>query len=521
MRGFVSAAVAVAGVSVASGLFLDRTRQLRGDPIGSPLWDVMRVGVDHPDVVDEYSKTVASGELNADGFTPTGCFPDLNLKTRDLHGSSTSYEGPVSVIKYEAVVEKTKREPMTVKVCYEFCRRFDGVKFFGITNGSNCYCEPMFNVATAGNTGGCKVPCEGNAGEMCGGPDASSIFEMHNCPPKEKFSAEKMTMFTETKTVVGELGTATKTCIDNLVKAGSKLVETQKQKGNTVSMKHQKALTQGYQDITADLNALPFEAAKLASDLETALGAYSGLGDSAKEADVEKSMAGVELAADAVAQGSPKLAQVFEKCHPNITATGAAIGFYTSINEATSAQSCDGKFVGTPFVVSGTNPADACAQKCQNTLAPEQCVGFQVYKGILPEPYSGPVWRKVGNYGEMMGEPCGGLFRFLSADGNSYSEYDFTGIVPGVRVTCRPFGPFPGDGGHCECADGVAQVKEAGEICMLFSEIAGVTLYNKPDCPTTAPLEGKCYVPKTELSAHQLHTKAETVSLPYCFSDSP
>lgn len=507
-------ALTLCSASAVSGLILRKAQDSVDPSVASDLWNVTRVGVDLPGVKSEYAATKESGELKADGFLPTGCFPDRNLKTRDLHGSETSYEGPVSVIKYEDVVAKTEREPMTQQVCYEFCRKFEQVKFFGVTNGSKCYCEPMFNVATAGNSGGCKVPCEGNPGQMCGGPDMSSIFEMHNCPPKERFTTDKMTKFTGLKTSVSELGEATKTCIDDLVKSGSKLVETQKQKGNTISMKHQKAFTQGYQDTIADLNALPFEAAKLAAELETALGTYSGLGANAKEAEVEKSMAAVELASEAIENAVPKLSQVFSECHPNITATGDAIGFYTSISEETSAQSCDGKFIGTPFIVSGTDPVDSCAQKCQNTMAPEQCVGFQVYKGLFSE-YKGPTWRKVAD-DEHIGlcfEP--GAMRYIDPNGN-YFEMEHPGFVFYCGPQSQPM-PNVVPGGQCECTDALSQVKEAGELCMLFSEIAGVTQYNKPDCPTTAPLEAKCYVPKTDLSAHQLHTKADTVSLPYCF----
>lgn len=441
MRGryLVSAA---AGASVASGLFLDKSKGLKKqDPIGSPLWDVMRVGVDLPKVVDEYTKTLKSGELKADGYNPTGCFPDLNLKTRDLHGSSTSYEGPISVIKYEDVEEKTKMKPMTAKVCYEFCRRFDGVKFFGLKNGNKCYCEPMFVVGTAGNSGGCKVPCEGNAGEMCGGPDMSSIFEMHDCPPKAKFSAEAVVAFNDLKTGVKSVGEQAKQCIDTLVKGGSALVNGQEQKGNTISMKHQKAMTGSYQSILADLNALPFESEKVSASLEGALGAYSSLAAGSNAAETELKMTEVELAADAAAAALPQVTAVYESCHPNITSDGNALSFYTTISETASAQTCDGKAV-SPVV--HVQSAEHCAKLCAETLAPTACVGFQFYSGLV------------------------------------------AGSEP---------------------------------VCMMFSEISGVALYSKADCPTNAPLEGKCYVPKTEISAHQLAVKADTVALDYCFHE--
>jgi len=436
MRGKASISLALAGPAVVSSLFLNKQKQ---SPIGSPLWDVMRVGVDLPKVVSEYTATVASGELKADGFTPTGCFPDRNLKTRDLHGKSTAYEGPISVIKYEDVVGKTEQKPMSHEVCYEFCRRHDNVKFFGITNGSKCYCEPMFVVATAGNSGGCKVACEGNPGQMCGGPDNSDIFEMHNSPPKEKFSNDAILAFTDLKTGVKEIGDKAKECIDNLVKSGSSLVNSQKEKGNTISMKHQKAMTESYQAILADINALPFESAKVSAKLENAMGAYSGLAADAQAADSEAKMKAVELASDEAVAALPQITSMFEQCHPNIESDGTALSFYTPISQTASSQACDGKIM-TP--VTAVKDSDACAKLCTETTAPTQCVGFQFYQGLTQAQTS---------------------------------------------------------------------------TCVMFSDISGVALYSKADCPTTAPLDAKCYVPKADISAHELAVKDETLALDYCF----
>lgn len=435
--------VSTFAVTAVSGLFLDTRRNSRG-PIDAPLWDVMRVGTDLPKVISEYKTTLESGELKADGYTPTGCFPDRNLKTRDLHGSSTSYEGPISVIKYEDVIGKTERKPMTPQVCYEFCRRFDGVKFFGITNGSKCYCEPMFVVATAGNTGGCKVACEGNPGAMCGGPDFSSIWEMHDCPPKEKFSPEAILAFGDLKTGVKTVGDDAKMCIDNLVKSGSELVTTQKQKGNTITMKHQKAMTGSYQSILADINALPFHHEEVAANLDLALGEYSGLAGDAKASLQEEKMKAVELASDAAAAALPQITAAYETCHPNITSDGSALSYYTMISDTATSQTCDGKIITPVNQVGGSQePAELCAKLCSETLAPTQCVGFQLYQGLT----------------------------------------------------------------------------DAGAVCMMFSEIHGVALYAKEGCPTTAPLDGKCYVPSADISAHQLAVKDETLALDYCFHE--
>jgi len=377
-RYISSSVLAVSSAAtVASGIFLKKSPAAKPSPLASPLWDVTRVGVDLPKVIEEYKTTLSSGELKADGYSPAGCFPDNNLKARDLHGKSTAYEGPISVIRYEDVVAKTEQKAMTPNVCYEFCRRFDGVKFFGITNGSKCYCEPMFVVGTAGNTGGCKVACAGNPGQMCGGPDASSIFEMHDCPPKELFGPKAVVAFNELKNGVSKMTEDVSSCAKALVSAGSKLVTTQKQKGNTISMKHQAAMTQSYQALIADVNALPFDGKKVAAALEKSLGTYAGVSSgTGKASDTEAAMNAVEAASDAASAALPALVKVYETCAPDVEATDADLSTYKTIE---GSQTCDGKIITPVHEVADVN---ACAKLCTETLAPTQCVGFQHYFGL-------------------------------------------------------------------------------------------------------------------------------------------
>jgi len=252
--------------------------------------------------------------------------------------------------------------------------------------------------------------------------------------------------FNDLKTNVKKAGEDAKTCIDSLVKEGSQLVESQKQKGNTVTMKHQKAMTQSYQSILADINGLAFKAGEVSAALEGALGKYGGMGGSVSAADREKIMKEVETSADAAAEALPQIYAMYEKCHPMVEDTKGALSFYQTISETASAQSCDGKVIGPAFMVNGgADAAASCAKKCTDTVAPTQCVGFQLY----------------------------------------------TGLVSGVGES----------------------------VCMLFSEISGVALYSKKGCPTTAPKEGKCYVPKVDIDAHELAVKGNTNALDYCFHE--
>lgn len=71
--------------------------------------------------------------------------------------------------------------PMTPRMCFDFCRQKEEMKFFGLKQGRECYCAPYFHAASSGGQGECNTPCEGDAKEMCGGMEKSSLFEMHLC----------------------------------------------------------------------------------------------------------------------------------------------------------------------------------------------------------------------------------------------------------------------------------------------------------------------------------------------------
>mmetsp|Transcript_130352 Transcript_130352/g.260006 ORF Transcript_130352/g.260006 Transcript_130352/m.260006 type:complete len:445 (-) Transcript_130352:22-1356(-) len=70
--------------------------------------------------------------------------------------------------------------PMQPRLCFDFCRQHAEAKFFGL-QGSNCYCSPYYHAKSTGGQGACSFHCEGDKKELCGGPEKSSLFEMHMC----------------------------------------------------------------------------------------------------------------------------------------------------------------------------------------------------------------------------------------------------------------------------------------------------------------------------------------------------
>jgi len=120
-----------------------------------------------------------------DGYMPAGCLLDELLQFGDKFGTNKfQYKmgsvANISIVRYEVVVAKEDRKPMSTGVCYEFCRTVPGMGTFGIAHGRDCYCAPYFS-QIAGDSSECDEVCEGNNAEMCGGHTKSSVFMMHTC----------------------------------------------------------------------------------------------------------------------------------------------------------------------------------------------------------------------------------------------------------------------------------------------------------------------------------------------------
>lgn len=120
-----------------------------------------------------------------DGFSMVSCLKDYMHVHGDKHGDGKfSYKladiSNVSIVHYEEMVPSEDAEPMTHEICFGFCRSIPEMRFFGITNGRDCYCTPYYK-QMAGDSSDCDAPCDGNPSIMCGGKAKSSIFEMHAC----------------------------------------------------------------------------------------------------------------------------------------------------------------------------------------------------------------------------------------------------------------------------------------------------------------------------------------------------
>jgi len=110
-----------------------------------------------------------------DGFSRVACETDITPPEHRLYFKEHACVGmpPGSSCRLQEL-------GMTPSLCFDFCRQHKDMKFFGIEYGRDCYCGVYFHPKSTGG-GDCNLPCEGDSKEMCGGPEKSSLFEMHWC----------------------------------------------------------------------------------------------------------------------------------------------------------------------------------------------------------------------------------------------------------------------------------------------------------------------------------------------------
>eukprot|EP00428_Durinskia_dybowskii_P057310 CAMPEP_0170323550 /NCGR_PEP_ID=MMETSP0116_2-20130129/62586_1 /TAXON_ID=400756 /ORGANISM="Durinskia baltica, Strain CSIRO CS-38" /LENGTH=688 /DNA_ID=CAMNT_0010576475 /DNA_START=414 /DNA_END=2476 /DNA_ORIENTATION=+ len=123
-----------------------------------------------------------------DGFYQVDCVKDMMFHHGDkFHDNKFDYDAgkvaDVSIVHYDTYVAKEDQEPMTVEVCWNFCKNVSGAQFFGLRRGAECYCTPAFDSFSGGNDDAtaCDQPCDGNPSQMCGGDRHEDMYEMHDC----------------------------------------------------------------------------------------------------------------------------------------------------------------------------------------------------------------------------------------------------------------------------------------------------------------------------------------------------
>jgi glyoxal oxidase-like protein/WSC domain-containing protein len=70
---------------------------------------------------------------------------------------------------------------MTVELCIAGCAA-EGYTIAGVEYAGECWCDTQFRNLGAPTTSGCNMPCNGNAQEMCGGPNRLNVYQQGGTP---------------------------------------------------------------------------------------------------------------------------------------------------------------------------------------------------------------------------------------------------------------------------------------------------------------------------------------------------
>lgn len=98
-------------------------------------------------------------DVTSMGYKYVGCATDGS--TRSLTGANTA------------------TSTMTVQSCVTYCKGL-GYSYAGLEYASQCFCGnsmPTADLPVVGEYGGCSMACAGNSTQLCGGPNALSLYQ--------------------------------------------------------------------------------------------------------------------------------------------------------------------------------------------------------------------------------------------------------------------------------------------------------------------------------------------------------
>jgi len=342
-----------------------------------------------------------------DGFFDVGCFDDAMLEFGDKYGNNADKYGSVashanvSIVKYSELVHKEDAQPMTPRVCFEFCRTIQGMVFFGISNGDECYCEPYYK-PQAGDADGCDVPCVGDPTQMCGSKKKSTIWEMHLCADTAEDIKKGVILGTEALSFFHESAAMTVLLADKMSAAGDALETVAglsgspesgdlgmkaKQSGGILAKAFMpgRAIYTALYHATTEAKALKgedFTVASTASKAERAVEAIM-YNDHPVVLEAKKIydlvMASYPAANyDALDMKEKDILHKYLKDPSKKVIKDyrdASYAFSTTMEP--EASTCSGDLIGLPKISLGLN---GCGLACDQTLFPKVCVGFGFYQ---------------------------------------------------------------------------------------------------------------------------------------------
>jgi len=340
--------------------------------------------------IDEIKKSFSegTGTVYKDGFYHVNCIDDAMKEFADKHGASghekyAAQSTGVSIVKYSTVIAKEDQEEMTHSVCYNFCRRIEGMNFFGIQNGRDCYCTPYYKQQAGAGSENCDLPCDGNNGQMCGGTKKSDMFQMHWCGDAVEGLNSAKTLLLAAKGELKGLYDNMKTCADKLQAAGKKLQEVESVDSGDKYVGDMAMAAKGAAGDYLKLNKkVPSDAKlqKVVDDMPT-----GDMSSPENAMAAEKSMEDMDLFEALANDGIDDLTEATAACGDAAAPAdlesvdkkyfSVAKFVEEDIDDKWKAHSttCGGDFIGSASIRS----TDECAAYCDATVFPKKCMAFQ------------------------------------------------------------------------------------------------------------------------------------------------
>jgi hypothetical protein len=321
-----------------------------------------------------------------DGYWSVGCISDEMVKSGDKFGDGKfDYKiresANTSLVYYSEIVEGDKKESMTPKVCFEFCRTMPDMQFFGLIYGRECYCEHYYKKTTGEGT--CDLPCEGSASSICGGKQLSSIYQMHAC--EGGLAADMADLSGEVDTTIDTLTTA-----HDDVDAIGAAMQSSAEKLESYAEGCASSLNQAAKVAAGPLIHAADDCMELSEEMSTASGDYDGLGLSltgtlsfddrkAVEEYMEKAKSQMDAAEQAIAAAK----ELADESSPDVAEydpTFVPVMRQITPEMAPKMSVCNGEMTGLPKVgLSLLECADACDMEAPKA-SEDYCMYYQYFE---------------------------------------------------------------------------------------------------------------------------------------------
>jgi len=322
-----------------------------------------------------------------DGFWSVGCRLDAMQLEGDKYGDEAqSYDlgrsANTSIVRYKDILERENQKDMTPQVCFDFCRTVPEMQFFGLVHGRDCYCMHYYR-DTAGGSGVCDLPCDGDSSSICGGEHKSSIYQMHSCEGGlEQDVTDAMADLSEVTSAVGEAKGSTEE-VAGMMQASGDFLEGLAEATASPLAQEAKVAAGPLTRAAEDLATLEGQMSEASGEGESLQGMDTSSFENRKKA--EEALSHSEDLMDAADEALPAAEEWVEKTSPDVELGEGFNNTFVPILRQVEAdlerrQSvCTGDLTGSPLV--GLS-YDACTSVC-DSLAPssseDHCIAVQYF----------------------------------------------------------------------------------------------------------------------------------------------